>query len=111
MFVIIIIVYNNNNDWRVKNVWNTEQLMNNKTVIQRELILQIGNEKIEKGTLSDLITATQSVPRVSKIINNFCTLYKCVHFRKQIFKKSYYQQERLTMIRKKQLRNLIQVII
>ena len=66
MFVIIIIVYNNNNDWRVKNVWNTKQLMNNKTAIQRELI-------------SDLITATQSVPRVSKIINNFCTLYECVH--------------------------------
>ena len=69
MFVIIIIVYNN--DWRVKNVWNTEQLMMNKALIQHELILQIGDEKIEKGTLSDLITATQSVPRVSKIINYY----------------------------------------
>ena len=69
MFVIIIIVYNN--DWRVKNVWNTEQLMMNKALIQHELILQIGDEKIEKGTLSDLITATQSVPRVSKFINYY----------------------------------------
>ena len=110
MFVVIIIVYNNNNDWRVKNVWNTEQLMSNKTVIQRELILQIGNEKIEKGTLSDLNTATQSVPRVSKIINyyynwinngvTFIVVFytSIVNFRKQLCKKNYYQQERLTMI-------------
>ena len=80
---IVVIIYNNislfiieyiNDDWLVKHVWDSEQLMKNKNEIQRSLIHHIVDDRLQDETLvTDLIDSIISFTpyqQVSKLVIN-----------------------------------------
>ena len=65
-----------NNEWTVKHVWNSKQLMENKKEIQTNLIHHIVEDRLQEGTfMTDLISLIKSpstIPHqvVSKLVIN-----------------------------------------
>ena len=75
------------NQWLVKHVWNYEQLMKNKSEIQKTLIHHIVDDTLQEGTfVTDLIdsikSSSSSIPHqlVSKPVINIMLINYCVIF-------------------------------
>ena len=72
----------------MKNVWNSEQLLKNKTEIQKNLIHQIVGDRLQEGALvTDLIGSIKS--QVSKSVVNIVLMNNYFRRHKEQWKKRY----------------------